>query len=178
MENIYIAALEIGKSQIEDGITYLELKQALTDRGFKIGGQLENNFQFWFYSNFYCGHIFFIIQKDSIHKEKNLESEYQRAKNQKAYLTGDAHSKYIEYLELKEAREASAASMAKADESIVLATKSTTQAKNALMVSIIALSITFLVSVVTFVADRISASNNTSRQNLQKPPMGTRKRTI
>lgn len=112
-ENIYITSLEIGKDRIEEGITYPELKAILTDKGFEFDEAFEWNFKFWFYSNFYCYQVFFMIQKDMgvTSKDGTLETEYKIAKNKKAFLTGDAHSKYIEYVELKEARETAITSM-------------------------------------------------------------------
>lgn len=57
-KNIYIRGLEIGHENIENGISYYELKELLLIEKFKITENFEEYFINWFFENFYERHQF------------------------------------------------------------------------------------------------------------------------
>ena len=52
MDNVYIDSLQFGFDNIEKGISYLDLKEHLHNKGYRIKGHFENQFRVWFFLNF------------------------------------------------------------------------------------------------------------------------------
>ncbi len=136
-KNIYITAIEYAIQQGQEGINFNELKEYL-DRLFPgYIDKFSESFKLWFFKYFYHPAATFKARRyetgQQVSKFSSLDIEFDKYLGAQVYLSYEAHMEYFDYAELKEAREASQ--------------KAQRNAKTAIIISIIALSIAILFSV-------------------------------
>lgn len=157
----YIKAMEIGNRYENEGISYFELLELL-EKEYKFTYHSEYTFCMWFIENFSSTYPIYIKDrvtsylrkkyfdyKDSDAKIRAL-NEANKILNNKWFLKGEASKQYIDYLELVEARQSSKKALKKADESIILARKSTNYALGALIISAVVSIVSIILSVMSY----------------------------
>lgn len=108
-KGIYIEALHLGVNNLNNGISYNQVIQHLSNQGYQIEKEFFGYFHRWFYLNYF-------------HESKTVAASYNERENKylhfwNDYFTGiddkpciimaDGYMKYMEYQELEQARQSS-----------------------------------------------------------------------
>ncbi|MFC2113312.1 hypothetical protein ACFLTA_08595 [Bacteroidota bacterium] len=105
--NIYIEMLRFGSQNMEEGVTYNEVKDHLQQNGFTINEKNENPLYLWFFSSFFHESATHFTER-VLRGESDfnfIESSLPKWSDDKVFLMGHAYMEYMDYVELKEARE-------------------------------------------------------------------------